>query len=142
MKASNVLTVLRGSSLLLSASAFAGNTNKKSIHLTDSVIVQGKQLKPGTYSVEWNGTGPDVEVNIVKGRKTVATVAARVVAVNEPNKQDGYTSLTGKDGAQSVTQFFFAAKHSIWNSAKFPARMRRQAQILAARTENPPFRNS
>ncbi|MGC2889843.1 MAG: hypothetical protein WB627_12300 [Candidatus Acidiferrum sp.] len=107
MKASNVLTVLLGSSLLLSASAFAGNTNKKSIHLTDSVIVQGKQLKPGTYSVEWNGTGPDVEVNIVKGRKTVATVAARVVAVNEPNKQDGYTSLTGKDGAQSVTQFFF-----------------------------------
>jgi len=107
MKASNLLTVLLGSSLLLSASAFAGNTNKKSLHLTDSVIVQGKQLKPGTYSVEWNGTGPDVEVKIVKGRKTVATVSARVVAVNEPNKQDGYTSLTGKDGAQSVTQLFF-----------------------------------
>ncbi|MHB8503190.1 MAG: hypothetical protein ACYDCG_19190 [Candidatus Acidiferrales bacterium] len=107
MKVSNVLTLLFGSSLLLSAGAFAGNTNKKPLHLTDSVTVQGKQLKPGTYTVEWNGTGPDVEVNIVKGSKTVATVSAHVVAVNTPNKQDGYTSLAGKDGAQSVTQFFF-----------------------------------
>lgn len=107
MKASNVLTVLLGSSLLLSATAFAGNTNKKSLHLTDSVTVEGKQLKPGTYTVEWNGTGPNVEVSIAKGNKTVATVPAHVVSVSAPYKQDGYTSLATKDGSASVTQFFF-----------------------------------
>lgn len=107
MKASNIFTVLLGSSLLLTASAFAGNTNKKSLHLTDSVTIEGTQLKPGNYTVEWEGSGPNVEVNIVKGRKTVATAPARVVSVSAPNRQDGYTALAEKDGSQSVQQFFF-----------------------------------
>jgi hypothetical protein len=107
MKASNVFTLLIGSALLLSASAFAGNTNKKSLHLTDSVTIEGKQLKPGTYTVEWDGSGPNVEVNIVKGSKTLATAAAHVVSVSAPYKQDGYTSLAGKDGSQSIQQLFF-----------------------------------
>jgi hypothetical protein len=110
MKVSNVFTVLLGSSLLLSASVFAGNTNKKSLHLTDSVTVEGTQLKPGNYTVEWDGSGPNVQVNIVRGNKTVATVPARIVAVSAPYKQDGYTSLAGKDGSQSVQQFFFSGE--------------------------------
>ncbi len=38
--------------MLLSASAFAGNGNRKSLHLTDPVSIEGKQLKPGNYTVE------------------------------------------------------------------------------------------
>lgn len=107
MKASNIFTVLLGGSLLLSASVFAGNTNRKSLHLTDSVTVQGKQLKPGNYTVEWEGSGPNVELNIVQGSKTVVSAPAHVVYVNAPNLQDGYTSLAEKNGSQSIQQLFF-----------------------------------
>jgi hypothetical protein len=55
MKVSRLSTLLLGSSLLLSISAFAGTTVKKSLHLYENVTVQGKQLAPVTTSV--NGVG-------------------------------------------------------------------------------------
>jgi hypothetical protein len=108
MKVSRVSTLLLGSSLLLSASVFAGNTNKKSLHLYETVALEGKLLAPGDYKFEWSGTGPDVKVNVLKGKDTVATVSAHIVPVNTPYKQDGYTASAGKDGSASVTQIFFS----------------------------------
>jgi len=107
MKAAKLFTLLVGSSLLLSASAFAGNGNKKSLHLYESVTLDGKQLPAGDYRFEWTGTGPDVTLNVLKGKETVATVSAHIVSVNAPFKQDGYTSSASKDGSPAVTQLFF-----------------------------------
>jgi hypothetical protein len=111
MKVSKVLTLLLGSSLLLpvafAANGDKANTNRKPLHLSDSVTFEGKQLKPGDYTVEWSGTGPNVEVNIVRYGKTVATAAARIVSVSAPYEQDGYTSLAAKDGSESIQQLFF-----------------------------------
>lgn len=107
MKPSNVFTLCVGSALLLSSAAFAGNTNRKSLHLTDTVTVEGQQLKPGQYTVEWDGSGPEVQVNIVRGNKTVATASAHIVAAQTPNKEDAYTTLAQKDGSRSLTQFSF-----------------------------------
>jgi hypothetical protein len=108
MKASRVFSLLLGSSMMLSASAFAGNTNKKSLHLDQSVTVEGKVLAPGDYKFEWGGTGPDVKVDILKGKETVASVPARVVSVPVPNKQDGYSATAAKDGGHSLTTLFFS----------------------------------
>jgi hypothetical protein len=108
MKVTKLFTLLVGSSLLLSASAFAGNGNKKSLHFDTSVTVEGKALAPGEYKFEWSGTGPDVKVNIIKGKETVASVPARVVAVPVPNRQDGYAAAAGKDGSHSLTTLFFS----------------------------------
>src|SRR5580658_3145741 len=44
MKATKLFTLLVGSSLLLSGSAFAGNGNKKSLHIDSTVTVEGKPL--------------------------------------------------------------------------------------------------
>jgi hypothetical protein len=108
MKLSRAFMVLLGSTALLSASAFGANTNKKSLHLYDSVTVQGKQLPPGDYKVEWSGTGSDVKVSILKGKETLVTAPAHVVAVSIAYKENGYTSEAAKDGSRSVTQVFFS----------------------------------
>jgi len=81
MKGSRNLVTLAGASLLLAASAFAAGTGKGTLRLYDSVDVQGKRLPPGEYKVEWNGEGPEVELNITSGKKTVASVPAQVVNV-------------------------------------------------------------
>jgi hypothetical protein len=107
MKVTKLFTLLIGSSLLLSASAFAGNGNKKTLHFDTSITVEGKALAPGEYKLEWSGTGPDVKVNITKGKETVASVSAKVVSAAVPNKQDGYSSAAGKDGSSSLTTVFF-----------------------------------
>jgi|SRR5580704_10860718 hypothetical protein len=110
MKATKLFTLLIGSSLLLSASAFAGNSNKKTLHLYESVTLEGQQLPPGDYRFEWSGTGPGVKVDILKGRETVASVTARIVALPVSNKADGYSATAGKDGSHLLTTVFFTGE--------------------------------
>jgi hypothetical protein len=110
MKATKLFTLLVGSSLLLSGSAFAGNGNKKSLHIDSTVTVEGKPLAAGEYKVEWSGTGPDVKLNILKGKETVATVDAHIVSVPVSYKQDGYSATAAKDGNPAVTLIFFSGE--------------------------------
>jgi hypothetical protein len=110
MKVSKLSMLLIGSSLLLPASVFAANTIKKSLHLYEKVTVEGKQLTPGDYKVEWNGMGPNVKLNILKGKETLVTVPAKVVSQPQANDQDGYALKAGKHGNQALTQVFFSGE--------------------------------
>ena len=110
MKVSGVSTLLLGGSLLVSFSTFAANTIKKSLHFYENVTVEGKQLPPGDYKVEWSGSGPDVKVDILKGREIIATVSARIVSQGATNEQDGYELNTGKNGSQTLSQVFFSGE--------------------------------
>ena len=77
----NVLKIskglLLGLALLLATSAFAAN--KASLQLNDALTVSGKQLPAGDYMLQWEGTGPGVELTILHGKNVVATVPARLV---------------------------------------------------------------
>jgi hypothetical protein len=121
MKVSRISGLLLGSSLLFSVCAFAGTTNKKSLHLSENVTIEGKQLAPGDYKVEWSGTGPDVTVNILKGKETVASVSAHVVPENAPNSQDGYLLKPAADGSQSLVQVFFSGERYDLNIDQTPS---------------------
>lgn len=110
MNISKLFLVAAGSAMLIAAGAYAGNGNKGKLRLADSVSVEGKQLAPGTYSVEWEGNGPDVKLNIVQGRQTVATVPARVVAGAAVHQQNGYGSEKQTDGSILLTSIFFEGK--------------------------------
>jgi hypothetical protein len=71
LKNTALLSVL---AVLCSLSAFARDKNQHSVNLSDAVQVGNTQLQPGNYKVEWQGAGPDVQVNFVRNGKTVATV--------------------------------------------------------------------
>jgi hypothetical protein len=110
MKVSTISTLLLGSSLLLSVSAFSASTIKKSLHLYENVTVEGRQLSPGDYKFEWSGSGPDVKVDILKGRETVVIVPARIVSQGATNTQDGYVLNTKKTGSHALAQIFFSGE--------------------------------
>ncbi len=110
MKGSRNLVTLAGASLLLAASAFAAGTGKGTLRLYESVDVQGKQLPPGDYKVEWNGEGPKVELSIASGKQTVVSVPAQVVTVGEKNRTDGYAAKKSHDGKNALTEIFFHGK--------------------------------
>jgi len=69
MKVSRNLFSITLASLLLAATAFA-SPSKGTLKLFEPVTVQGKQLAPGKYTVEWNGEGPNVSVEHRRRKRT------------------------------------------------------------------------
>lgn len=109
MKSSRKVVGLAGATLLLAFSAVAAPGNQGTLRLFEDVSVQGKQLNAGTYKVEWNGDGSDVQVSILDGKNTVATVPARVVPVTTKNNQDGYTA-DSQNGTRMLKNVFFRGR--------------------------------
>jgi hypothetical protein len=83
----------------LSLSAFAKDKNETKVTFSDSVQVGSTQLKPGDYKLQWQGNGPDVQVQIVKGKDVVATVPAKLI---ENKASLGSNSVT--TGSNSSTK--------------------------------------
>lgn len=100
--------VLMGLALLMAASAFA--SNKGSVSLYDSVAVGSQPLKAGDYSFKWDGSGPNVELSIMKGSKVVATTPARLVDLEQPSNNDAAVITTNPDGSRSLAGLRLAGK--------------------------------
>ena len=109
MRASNKCkSILLGLTLLVSAGAFAAN--KGPLQITDPTSVGGKQLKPGDYTVTWDGDGPSIQLNIMKGSKVVTTVPAHVVAVDHSVARNAIVATENQDGSKSLSEIRFSGK--------------------------------
>ena len=109
MKALRLSGALFAVALLCSIPTFADNTVKKSLQMNETITVGAVQLAPGSYRVEWNEPGPNVEVKIMQKGETVATVPAHMVQENASNEQDGYGTKPGLNGDkyQRLSELFF-----------------------------------
>src|SRR5579862_8858445 len=81
--------------LLVPGLAFAGPKNSANVNLDQPVKVAGTQLAKGEYRLTWEGSGPEVTVSFVEGKKTVATASARLVK-NQSN-QEAIETTTAAD---------------------------------------------
>jgi hypothetical protein len=97
-------------SLLLAASAIAGNSNKGTLKVDETVSVGGKQIPAGKYQVEWRGTGSNVELSISDGRDIVAKVPAQVLPLKRAGAESGYSTSTDPAGNKALTGIFFGGK--------------------------------
>ncbi len=104
MKTSRIITTLFGASLFLAAGAFA--QEKSTLKLTDNINVQGTELKAGTYDVEWDGSGPTVQVSIRKGKNNIVTVPATLVSKETSNAGGGTRARKEADGSRSLFAIF------------------------------------
>jgi hypothetical protein len=87
MKFANVSkSLVVGLALLLTSSAFAAS--KANFTLNSDASVNGTKLKAGDYKLEWDGSGPNVEVSILKGKKVIAKVPAKVVDLEKASSND------------------------------------------------------
>jgi hypothetical protein len=111
MKMSKRSLAILGAAFLFSTSAFAQSENKGKLSVPDTITVEGKQLPPGSYKVEWEGTGPNVEVKILKGKETVATAPARLVQGPTKAAVDSYSVTEQQAGSRVLTSISFAGKN-------------------------------
>lgn len=101
-------TPMLGLALLLASVASA--ETKVSLQLSDPVLLNGNKLKPGDYKLEWEGSGPNVELSIMRGKTVVAKVPARVVVLDTPAASDAALTLKNDTGPNSLTGFQFRGK--------------------------------
>jgi hypothetical protein len=108
MKLNNVAkTVVLGLAVLLASSAFA--SNKCSLQVREAVEVNGQQLAPGEYQLRWDGTGSNVEVTFMQGKKEVAKTSAKVVSLDKAYDYDSAV-LDHASGKTTVSEVRLAGK--------------------------------
>jgi hypothetical protein len=80
------------------------------MQISTPVMVNGKQLVPGDYSVKWEGNGPNVQVSIMKGKNVVAQAPAHIVNLNNSTADDAAVVQKNNDGSNSLSQIRFGGK--------------------------------
>ena len=100
--------LLLGLALLLATSGFAAN--KGSLQVDNPVTVNGKPLAAGEYTVKWDGSGPDVQLNIMRGKSVVATVPARMLDLEQAPGRDSVVTSVNSDGHKSLNEIRFSGK--------------------------------
>ena len=101
-------SLMMGLALLLASSAFAGT--KADLVLQSPTTVNGTKLKAGEYKLQWDGTGPNVEVSITQGKTVVAKVPAKVVDLKAPSQNNAAVVKNNDDGTSTLAGARFEGK--------------------------------
>jgi hypothetical protein len=104
IKYTALLSVL---ALWSSVFALARDNNQHSVEIPDSVQVGGAQLQPGNYKVEWQGTGPEVQVNFLRNGKTIATVPGTLKTSNAQVVQADIVTGTTSANTRTLEEIDF-----------------------------------
>jgi hypothetical protein len=100
-------TVVLGLAVLLASSAFA--SNKGTLQVREPMEVNGQQLSPGDYQLRWDGTGSNVEVSFMQGKKEVAKASAKVVELDKASAYDAAV-VDHASGKSAISEVRFAGK--------------------------------
>lgn len=108
----NARQILKGSLLVtaLLLSTFALAANKGSLQIYDTLSIAGKQLKPGTYNLKWDGDSGNVQLSIMKGKNVVATVPGKMITLPNAAQQDSAVVNHNPDGSNSLNEVRFSGK--------------------------------
>jgi hypothetical protein len=101
-------SLMMGLALLLASSAFAGT--KADLVLQSPTTINGTKLKAGEYKLQWDGSGPNVEVSITRGKTVVAKVPAKVVGLTTPSPNSAAVVKTNDDGTSTLAGARFEGK--------------------------------
>lgn len=88
---------------VLPLSAVAGTKPSASINLSEPVVISGMHLQPGEYTVRWNGTGSDMQVQFLRGKKEIVSVPAKVIAQSNPTSP-AITLRSTEDGSKTISE--------------------------------------
>jgi len=108
MKKSYFNVVLTLTCLLgLGISASAARNNAHSVQISDVVQIGSTTLKPGTYKVEWQGTGPAVQVSFEQNGKTVVTAPGTLKTNDDHITQDAIVTEATGGGTSTLKEIRF-----------------------------------
>jgi len=93
--------------LMLSVSAFAGDSHSGKFTLSDTVQVGSTQLAPGDYKAEWSGPANDVKIDFKRDGKVVATAQGKIQDLQKPSPYDAVLTKTLQDNTKTLDEIDF-----------------------------------
>jgi len=108
MKQIKYAALLSMLAVLCSVFALARANTQHSVDIPDAIQVGGTQLQPGNYKVEWEGTGPEIQVEFVRDGKTVATVPGTLKTNDAQVTQDEIVTDTTSANTKTLTEIDFS----------------------------------
>jgi hypothetical protein len=107
MKTSYFIAVLSLTCLLgFGGSAYAAR-NSRSVEISDAVQIGSTKLRPGDYKVEWQGTGPAVQVSFQQNGKTVVTAPGTLKTNDDQVTQDAIVTEATGAGTSTLKEIDF-----------------------------------
>lgn len=94
------------------------------------VMVGETQLPAGDYSVQWEGTEPDLELTIKRDRKVKATVPAKLVPENSAFDQNATIIRAESDDSRKLVAIRLSGK-------KFTLQIEPQSDVVGAGRNDP-----
>jgi hypothetical protein len=107
MKFLKYVALLSTLALVASVNALARDKNQRSVDIPDAVQVGTAHLQSGKYRVEWNGTGPNVQVTFLREGNTVATVPATLKTNDDGVIQDDVVTDVSDADAKVLKEIDF-----------------------------------
>ena len=101
-------SLVMGLVLTLASSAFAAS--KANLTLNNPTNINGTKLQAGDYKLEWDGSGPNVEVSIVQGKKVLTKVPAKIVDLDKAPGNDAALLKQNSDGSTTLSGARFQGK--------------------------------
>ena len=101
-------------SIVLAVTALAAGSalaaNKGSLELQHPTTIAGKQLAMGSYTVQWEGSGDQVDLKIYQGKNVVMSTPARVLKVDHPIRTNSAVVEANADKTYTLSEIRFAGK--------------------------------
>ena len=72
--------------------------------------INGTKVKAGEYKIQWEGSGPNVEVSIMRGKNVLAKVPAKVVDLNSAADSNAAIVTRNDDGTSTLAGARFEGK--------------------------------
>jgi hypothetical protein len=88
-------------------SAYAARNNAHSVEISDAVQIGSTKLNPGNYKVDWQGTGPAVQVSFQQNGKTVVTVPGTLMTNDDQVTQDAIVIEATGAGTSALKEIDF-----------------------------------
>jgi len=97
--------------LAFATSAFAASdSHKGSFEIGSPTQVNGTTLPAGEYTAQWEGSGPTAQINIMQGKKVVATAPAQVIALDSKASDTHAEVFNGAKGERELKVLQFTGK--------------------------------
>ena len=98
--------VLSALLLALAIGSYAAEKNSENITFFAPVKVGSTTLPAGDYKVLWDGTGDNIQVKFLQGKKVLATAPAKLVSTNS-NVGKAVSTRTESDNSRVITEIAF-----------------------------------